>query len=143
LPVLPRRAPEAGIPFHSISVGKLRRYWDWQNVPDLAWRAPAGVAQSFALLRRLKPDLVFATGGFVALPVLHAIYGQPAVLPVAVATVFVAAVMFPLTVILLEAEAHGTARASALERQVGGNDGHGQRLWRDERTRGGSTVTAK
>ena len=64
-----RRAPEAGIPFHAISVGKLRRYWDWQNVPDLAWRAPAGVVQSFGLLRRLEPDLVFATGGFVALPV--------------------------------------------------------------------------
>src|SRR5690348_13651822 len=40
--------------------------------------------------------------GFVALPVLHSIYGQPAVLPAAVATVFVAAVMFPTTVILLE-----------------------------------------
>ena len=64
-----RRAPEAGIPFHSISVGKLRRYWDWQNLPDLAWRAPAGVVQSLGLLRRLEPDLVFATGGFVALPV--------------------------------------------------------------------------
>ena len=43
-----RRVPEAGIPFHPISVGKLRRYWDWQNVPDLAWRAPAGVVQSLA-----------------------------------------------------------------------------------------------
>ena len=64
-----RRAPEAGIPFHPISVGKLRRYWDWENVPDLAWRAPAGVIQSLGLLRRLEPDLVFATGGFVALPV--------------------------------------------------------------------------
>ena len=64
-----RRVPEAGIPFHSISVGKLRRYWDWKNVPDLAWRAPAGVVQSLRLLRRLEPDLVFATGGFVALPV--------------------------------------------------------------------------
>src|SRR5262245_6616931 len=64
-----RRVPEAGIEFHAISVGKLRRYWDWQNVPDLAWRAPAGVIQSIALLRRIAPDLVFATGGFVALPV--------------------------------------------------------------------------
>ena len=34
--------------------------------------------------------------GFVALPILAAIYGQPAVLPAAVATVFVAAVMFPI-----------------------------------------------
>jgi predicted permease len=40
--------------------------------------------------------------GFVALPVLHAIYGQRAVLPAAIATVFVAVVMFPLSVILLE-----------------------------------------
>src|SRR3954471_11814614 len=40
--------------------------------------------------------------GFVALPILHSIYGQPAVLPAAIATVFVAAVMFPATVVLLE-----------------------------------------
>jgi malonate transporter and related proteins len=47
--------------------------------------------------------------GFVALPILHSIYGQAAVLPAAIATVFVAAVMFPITVILLESEAHGAA----------------------------------
>ena len=40
--------------------------------------------------------------GFVALPVLQAIYGQHAVLPAAIATVFVAVVMFPLAVVLLE-----------------------------------------
>jgi malonate transporter len=40
--------------------------------------------------------------GFVALPVLHAIYGERAVLPAAIATVFVAVVMFPASVILLE-----------------------------------------
>ena len=40
--------------------------------------------------------------GFVALPVLSAIYGQRAVLPAAIATVFVAVVMFPIAVILLE-----------------------------------------
>ncbi|HEV8440752.1 MAG TPA: undecaprenyldiphospho-muramoylpentapeptide beta-N-acetylglucosaminyltransferase [Methylomirabilota bacterium] len=63
-----RRVPEAGIPFHPIQVGKLRRYWDWQNLPDLAVRVPAGLAQSWRLLRRLRPSLLFATGGFVALP---------------------------------------------------------------------------
>ena len=63
-----RRVPEAGITFHTIPVGKLRRYWDWQNVPDLAVRAPAGLAQSWRLLRRLRPALLLATGGFVALP---------------------------------------------------------------------------
>ena len=40
--------------------------------------------------------------GFVALPVLQAIYGQRAVLPAAIATVFVAVVMFPAAIILLE-----------------------------------------
>jgi malonate transporter len=48
--------------------------------------------------------------GFVALPILHSIYGQPAVLPAAIATVFVAGVMFPATVILLES---GGRRAHA------------------------------
>ena len=55
--------------------------------------------------------------GFIALPILHSIYGQPAVLPAAVATVFVAVVMFPLTVILLESKGHA-ARASLLAKQI-------------------------
>jgi predicted permease len=58
--------------------------------------------------------------GFVALPILHAIYGQPAVLPAAVATVFVAAVMFPITVILLErdADARAPAQPAGLVKQI-------------------------
>ena len=61
--------------------------------------------------------------GFVALPILHSIYGQPAVLPAAVATVFVAAVMFPLTVVLLENDRHGagggpSARTMVLLKQI-------------------------
>ncbi len=60
--------------------------------------------------------------GFVALPILHSIYGEPAVLPAAIATVFVAVVMFPITVVLLERErrgAHGqSARPVALLKQI-------------------------
>jgi len=60
--------------------------------------------------------------GFVALPILHSIYGQPAVLPAAIATVFVAAVMFPMAVILLESGEHGAhgrpAGAVVLTRQI-------------------------
>jgi UDP-N-acetylglucosamine--N-acetylmuramyl-(pentapeptide) pyrophosphoryl-undecaprenol N-acetylglucosamine transferase len=63
-----RRVPEAGISFHAIPTGKLRRYWDWQNVPDLLLRVPAGLLASRRLLRRLRADLLFATGGFVSLP---------------------------------------------------------------------------
>src|SRR3954470_20392244 len=52
--------------------------------------------------------------GFVALPVLQAIYGRRAVWPAAIATIFVAVVMFPTTVILLELDrrdAHGSRTA--------------------------------
>ena len=59
--------------------------------------------------------------GFVALPILHSIYGQPAVLPAAIATIFVAGVMFPATVILLESDgrgAHGAARSVVLVKQI-------------------------
>jgi malonate transporter and related proteins len=58
--------------------------------------------------------------GFVALPILHSIYGQPAVLPAAVATMFVAAVMFPLTVVLLESDkaSGSSARANLLMKQI-------------------------
>jgi malonate transporter and related proteins len=45
--------------------------------------------------------------GFVALPVLQATYGPRAVLPAAIATVFVAVVMFPAAVVLQEFDARG------------------------------------
>ena len=59
--------------------------------------------------------------GFVALPILHAIYGQPAVLPAAIATLFVAAVMFPVNGVLLEIGSgrHGSsASATLLAKQI-------------------------
>jgi UDP-N-acetylglucosamine--N-acetylmuramyl-(pentapeptide) pyrophosphoryl-undecaprenol N-acetylglucosamine transferase len=63
-----RRVPGAGLPFHPVPAGKLRRYWDWQNAPDLCLRVPAGVAVSWLLLRRLRPRVLFGTGGFVSVP---------------------------------------------------------------------------
>jgi UDP-N-acetylglucosamine--N-acetylmuramyl-(pentapeptide) pyrophosphoryl-undecaprenol N-acetylglucosamine transferase len=67
-----RRVPEAGVPYFAIPTGKLRRAWAWRNVTDLAVNVPAGIAAALALLRRLRPRVVFATGGFVALPVVLA-----------------------------------------------------------------------
>ncbi|MGH7356902.1 MAG: UDP-N-acetylglucosamine--N-acetylmuramyl-(pentapeptide) pyrophosphoryl-undecaprenol N-acetylglucosamine transferase, partial [Candidatus Rokuibacteriota bacterium] len=67
-----RQAPAAGIPYHVIPTGKLRRYWAWANVTDVLVRVPAGTGRALALLTRLKPRVVFATGGFVALPVVAA-----------------------------------------------------------------------
>ncbi|MBV9978888.1 AEC family transporter [Bradyrhizobium sp.] len=66
----------------------------------LAWR------RDLASSTMIGMSAAMTNTGFVALPILHAIYGQPAVLPAAVATVFVAAVMFPLAVILLESDRH-------------------------------------
>ena len=67
-----RLVPERGIPFFAIATGKLRRYWSWRNVSDLAVGVPAGLVQATALLGRLRPRAIFATGGFVALPTVIA-----------------------------------------------------------------------
>ena len=64
------RAAEQAIPYFAIPTGKLRRYWAWRNVTDLALNVPAGVVRAHGLLRRLQPRVVLATGGFVALPVV-------------------------------------------------------------------------
>lgn len=61
-----------GIAFHPIPTGKLRRYWAWRNVSDLALNVPLGMVAARRLLGRLRPRVVFATGGFVALPVVIA-----------------------------------------------------------------------
>jgi UDP-N-acetylglucosamine--N-acetylmuramyl-(pentapeptide) pyrophosphoryl-undecaprenol N-acetylglucosamine transferase len=67
-----RKAPEHGIAYHAIPTGKLRRYWSWRNVADLTFNVPAGVIRAALTLRRLRPRLVFGTGGFVALPTVLA-----------------------------------------------------------------------
>lgn len=67
-----RLVPERGIPYHAIPTGKLRRYWAWRNVADITVNVPAGVLAAWRLLGRLGPRAVFATGGFVALPVVAA-----------------------------------------------------------------------
>src|SRR5439155_12446937 len=67
-----QRVPPAGIPYVAISTGKLRRYWAWQNVGDLAVNVPLGLLGAVRALRALRPRVVFGTGGFVALPVMVA-----------------------------------------------------------------------
>lgn len=60
-----------GIPYHGISSGKLRRYFDLKNFKD-PLRVLAGVLQAYQLLKRIKPDIVFSKGGFVSVPVIVA-----------------------------------------------------------------------
>lgn len=79
----PERAlvEEAGIPFHAVATGKLRRYFSWRNFTDPA-RVLAGAFQAYSLLGRLKPAVVFSKGGFVTVPVVYAarLRGIPVVL---------------------------------------------------------------
>ncbi|MFC7394169.1 undecaprenyldiphospho-muramoylpentapeptide beta-N-acetylglucosaminyltransferase [Scopulibacillus cellulosilyticus] len=57
------------VAYYSVSTGKLRRYFDWDNVKDL-FKVVKGIAQSYKLMRKLKPDVVFSGGGFVEVPVV-------------------------------------------------------------------------
>ncbi|MBO5487137.1 MAG: undecaprenyldiphospho-muramoylpentapeptide beta-N-acetylglucosaminyltransferase [Eubacterium sp.] len=59
------------IPYYGISSGKLRRYFDWKNFSD-PFKVVKGYGQARALLRKLKPDVVFSKGGFVSVPVVLA-----------------------------------------------------------------------
>jgi UDP-N-acetylglucosamine--N-acetylmuramyl-(pentapeptide) pyrophosphoryl-undecaprenol N-acetylglucosamine transferase len=67
-----QRVPPTGLHYVAISTGKLRRYWAWQNVGDLAVNVPMGLVGAVRALRALRPKVVFGTGGFVALPVMVA-----------------------------------------------------------------------
>jgi UDP-N-acetylglucosamine--N-acetylmuramyl-(pentapeptide) pyrophosphoryl-undecaprenol N-acetylglucosamine transferase len=65
---------------HLIRAGKLRRYHGaglrqlldfptlFKNLRDMVW-VLVGLWQSFRLLRRLRPDVIFVKGGFVGVPV--------------------------------------------------------------------------
>jgi UDP-N-acetylglucosamine--N-acetylmuramyl-(pentapeptide) pyrophosphoryl-undecaprenol N-acetylglucosamine transferase len=62
------RAPAAGIAYHAIATGKLRRSLALRNLTDLGLRVPVGLVQAWRRLGRIRPDVVVATGGFVAVP---------------------------------------------------------------------------
>ena len=59
----------AGVTYHAVKSGKLRRYHDWKNFTD-PFRVIAGAFQSAHLMRKLKPDVCFSKGGFVSVPVV-------------------------------------------------------------------------
>jgi UDP-N-acetylglucosamine--N-acetylmuramyl-(pentapeptide) pyrophosphoryl-undecaprenol N-acetylglucosamine transferase len=59
------------VPYHGISSGKLRRYFDFKNIKD-PFKVAAGVAQAYFKLGRIKPDAIFSKGGFVSVPVVIA-----------------------------------------------------------------------
>lgn len=85
---------QAPVTVHVIHAGKLRRYhgiplWKqlldiptvFQNIRDIAFIG-AGFIQSLLLLRRFRPEVVFAKGGYVCLPLGYAakVLGIPLVI---------------------------------------------------------------
>ncbi len=62
---------ETGIPYHGISSGKLRRYFDFKNFTD-PFRVIKGYGEAKKLLKTEKPDIIFSKGGFVTVPVVLA-----------------------------------------------------------------------
>ncbi len=64
-------AGRAGVRYHEVSSGKLRRYFSWRNLTD-PFRVLTGFFQSLRILGRVRPDIVFSKGGFVAVPVVAA-----------------------------------------------------------------------
>ena len=59
----------SGVTYHAVQSGKLRRYFSWQNFID-PFKVIAGAFQSAHLMGKIKPDVVFSKGGFVAVPVV-------------------------------------------------------------------------
>lgn len=59
------------IPYHGISTGKLRRYFDVKNFSD-PLRVIRGFSEAAKLMKIVKPDIVFSKGGFVSVPVVMA-----------------------------------------------------------------------
>lgn len=67
--IIPQAFPQ--IAYHAISSGKLRRYFSMKNFSD-PFRVLAGIVQASAILRKVKPQIIFSKGGFVSVPVVMA-----------------------------------------------------------------------
>ncbi|MBC2581603.1 undecaprenyldiphospho-muramoylpentapeptide beta-N-acetylglucosaminyltransferase [Clostridium sp. DJ247] len=62
---------EANLEYHSISSGKLRRYFDIKNFTD-PFNVIKGILQAIIIIKKEKPNIVFSKGGFVSVPVVIA-----------------------------------------------------------------------
>ncbi len=66
-------AKSINVDFKGISAGKLRRYFSLKNFTDV-FKILFGIIKSIFLIKRLKPIVVFAKGGFVSVPPVIAAY---------------------------------------------------------------------
>lgn len=60
---------KANVTYYGIPTGKLRRYFSTKNITDI-FRVVSGIKQATVLIKKIKPDIVFSKGGFVAVPVV-------------------------------------------------------------------------
>ena len=63
--------PDAGIPYYTISTGKLRRYHSIRNFTD-PFRVMAGISKAKKIIKEIRPNIIFSKGGYVGLPVVVA-----------------------------------------------------------------------
>ena len=61
----------AGVEYFSVATAKLRRSFDIRNFA-IPFKLMKGISEAKKILRRLRPDIVFSKGGFVAYPVVRA-----------------------------------------------------------------------
>lgn len=60
-------APQAGFRFVAVKAGKLRRYLSWKTLKGVA-RVPLGMLEAVRIVRNFRPDVIFTSGGYVAVP---------------------------------------------------------------------------
>src|SRR2546422_2658779 len=60
--------PAAGFRLATVKAGKLRRYVSWQTITGVM-RIPMGMIQAINIVRKVRPQVVFTSGGYVAVPV--------------------------------------------------------------------------
>ncbi len=62
-----------GLKFISLTTGKLQKKFTIHTIPSL-FKIPLGFIQAFAILLKIKPDLVFSLGGYASVPVVITAY---------------------------------------------------------------------
>lgn len=63
------------IPYYEVSTGKMRRQINFENIKKNTadvFNVAGGLGDAIKLLSKIKPDIVFSKGGFVAVPVIIA-----------------------------------------------------------------------
>ncbi len=59
--------PAAGFRLATVKAGKLRRYVSWQTITGVM-RIPMGMIQAIDIVGKFHPQVVFTSGGYVAVP---------------------------------------------------------------------------